>query len=136
MMQLIENGRLALRLLQDSRVPTWLKIGVPLLVALYFISPVDLIPDFLIGPGQLDDLGVLLLGFSLLIRLAPQSVVEEHRNAMGGSWPSGTGPTGSTGSGTPTRKTGTGNDGGSIEGEYRVIPPDQEEPVDNRTRKL
>lgn len=28
---------------------------------LYCISPIDLIPDFLIGPGQLDDLGVILL---------------------------------------------------------------------------
>jgi uncharacterized membrane protein YkvA (DUF1232 family) len=26
---------------------------------LYILSPVDLIPDFLVGPGQLDDLGVL-----------------------------------------------------------------------------
>lgn len=133
MKQLIENGRLALRLLQDPRVPTWIKVGVPVLVALYFFSPVDIIPDFLIGPGQLDDLGVLLLGLSLIIRLAPQSVVDEHRNALGASWPGDLGASSTPGNGSATRKTQGKN--GTIEGEYRVIP-DQDEPVDNRTRKL
>jgi uncharacterized membrane protein YkvA (DUF1232 family) len=135
MKQLIENGRLALRLLQDPRVPTWIKVGVPLLVAIYFLSPIDLIPDFLIGPGQIDDLGVVLLGMTLLIRLAPQNVVEEHRSALGASWfggGTGGGAGDSRGPGTQQAKSKNG----SIEGEYRVIPPDQEEPVDNRTRKL
>jgi len=26
------------------------------------ISPIDIIPDFLIGPGQVDDLGVITVG--------------------------------------------------------------------------
>ena len=26
--------------------------------AIYFIWPIDIIPDFLLGPGQVDDLGV------------------------------------------------------------------------------
>ena len=63
-----------------------LKAIVPVLAALYVLSPVDLIPDFLIGLGQVDDLGVLglltLAAVALIRRLAPRSVVEEHLAAM------------------------------------------------------
>ena len=111
--EFLERGRLILRLMQDERVPTWLKVGVPLLVALYFLSPVDLIPDFILGIGQLDDLGVILLGMALFIRLAPKSVVEEHSHRL--SQPPG-GPT----SGTPTRRTPP-SASESIEGDYEVL---------------
>ena len=80
---ILENARLAWRLLQDDRVSTVLKVAIPLAVAVYFISPLDLIPDFLLGLGQLDDIGVLLLGMTLLINLAPRDVVNEHRLALG-----------------------------------------------------
>ncbi len=83
MADLFQNARLAWRLLNDPRVPTWLKVVVPLVIALYFVSPVDIVPDFIVGAGELDDLGVLLLGMSLFVRLAPQYVVDEHRRAMG-----------------------------------------------------
>ena len=37
---------------------------LPWLIALlYFISPYDLLPDFIFGPGWLDDLGVLALAW-------------------------------------------------------------------------
>lgn len=37
---------------------------LPWLVALlYFIIPYDLVPDFMVGPGWLDDLGVLALAW-------------------------------------------------------------------------
>ncbi|MGI8589223.1 MAG: YkvA family protein [Chloroflexia bacterium] len=80
---LVDNGRLTWRLLQDDRVPTVLKVVIPLVVAVYFISPLDLIPDFIPVLGQLDDLGVILLGTSLLIHLAPRDVVNEHRASLG-----------------------------------------------------
>lgn len=130
MRQLLENGRLALRLVQDPRVPVWLKVGVPLLVVLYVLSPLDIIPDFLVGPGELDDLGVVLLGLSLMIRLAPQQVVEEHRQALGYE-PVGSGgyrPNSDPQAGQTRRVDPT------IDGEYRVITPD--DVPDNRTRKL
>ena len=130
MRQFLENGRLALRLVQDPRVPVWLKVGVPLLVVLYVLSPLDIIPDFLVGPGELDDLGVVLLGLSLMIRLAPQQVVEEHRQALGYE------PVGSGGY-TPNSDPQAGQTrrvDPTIDGEYRVITPD--DVPDNRTRKL
>ena len=79
----LENVQLVWRLLQDDRVPTLLKVAIPLVVAVYFISPLDLIPDFIPVLGQLDDLGVILLGMTLFIQLAPREVVNEHRLALG-----------------------------------------------------
>ena len=80
---ILENVQLVWRLLQDDRVSTVLKVAIPLAVAVYFISPLDLLPDFIPVLGQLDDIGVILLGMALLISLAPRDVVNEHRLAMG-----------------------------------------------------
>jgi uncharacterized membrane protein YkvA (DUF1232 family) len=110
--EIFERGRLIIRLMQDERVPTWLKVGVPLVVALYFISPVDIIPDFIVGLGQLDDIGIILLGMALFIRLAPQFVVDEHRNRLNEQG-------GGTTTGTPTRRMPTSSDQ-TIEGDYEV----------------
>ena len=106
-----ERGRLVWRLMSDQRVPSWIRIGIPAVVFLYFISPIDLIPDFILGLGQLDDLGVILLGMSLLIRMAPGHVVDEHKRALGIE------PDVSQG-GEPTRKIHP--DSAPIEGEYTV----------------
>lgn len=109
--ELLERGRLVWRLMNDERVPSWLKVSIPLVVGLYFVSPIDLIPDFLLGLGQLDDIGVILLGMALFIRLAPEVVVDEHQRALGidPDKPEG---------GEPTRRTSRST--GPIEGEYRV----------------
>jgi uncharacterized membrane protein YkvA (DUF1232 family) len=80
---LFSNVQLMYRLYQDERVPSLLKMVVPLVVALYFIMPFDLIPDFIPGLGQLDDLGVVLLALNLFVNLAPRTVVDEHRRALG-----------------------------------------------------
>jgi len=110
--EILERGRLVWRLMQDERVPTWLKVGVPLVVALYFLSPVDLIPDFILGLGQLDDIGVILLGMALFIRLAPQLVVDEHRHRLNQQ-------TGAPSQGTPTRRMPPSAPD-TIEGDYEV----------------
>lgn len=65
------------QLMADSRVPVYLKV-IPLLVALYLLSPLDLIPGFLPLIGQLDDFGLLLIGLSTFIRLAPREVIEAY----------------------------------------------------------
>jgi uncharacterized membrane protein YkvA (DUF1232 family) len=65
------------QLMRDGRVPIYLKI-IPVLVALYLLSPLDLIPGFLPIIGQLDDFGLLLVGLSTFIRLAPKDVIEEY----------------------------------------------------------
>ena len=80
---MLENAQLVWRLLQDDRVSTVLKVAIPLAVAIYFISPLDLIPDFIPVLGQLDDIGVILLGMTLLINMAPRDVVNEPRLALG-----------------------------------------------------
>src|SRR5688500_3133635 len=78
--------RLGWRLLRDDRVPA-LKLALPALLALYVMSPIDSIPDFLLGLGQIDDLGVVVAGVLLLAsvmpRLAPGHVVDEHLRNMG-----------------------------------------------------
>ena len=40
-----------------------------LIVLLYFINPYDLVPDFAIGPGQLDDLALFALVLWWVLRL-------------------------------------------------------------------
>ena len=70
--------RLYWRLFCDGRVPFYLK---SLLVAalIYFVSPIDLIPE-IFNPllGLSDDLAVLLLAFKYFMSGAPREVVEEH----------------------------------------------------------
>lgn len=70
--------RLSYRLFLDTRVPFFTKV-IPILTVLYVFSPIDIIPDFLIVLGQLDDFLVLSMGLQLFERLAPPDVVEEHR---------------------------------------------------------
>lgn len=78
MTQLPNLIKLYWRVFTDRRVSILPKV---VLVAglLYFVVPLDIIPDFpLIGLGQMDDLGVLVLASRLFIGMAPRSVVEEH----------------------------------------------------------
>lgn len=37
------------------------KLAIIICCVLYVICPIDLIPDFLLGPGQLDDLAAIAL---------------------------------------------------------------------------
>ncbi len=84
----LERIRLTWRLFRDERVATWMKAAVPVIAALYLIAPIDLIPDFILGLGQIDDLsiiGVALFAMTkLLPRLAPNSVTSEHLSEMRG----------------------------------------------------
>jgi uncharacterized membrane protein YkvA (DUF1232 family) len=70
------------RLVKDSRVPAGPKL---LLVGIfgYLVLPTDLVPDFLPGLGQLDDLAVIVGGLKLFLRLCPPEVVREHVRAIG-----------------------------------------------------
>lgn len=88
--QLLERSvrdqlRLAWRLLRDDRV-TAFKYVLPALLTLYVVSPLDPVPDVLVGIGQMDDIGVaialLMLTSRLLPKLAPADVVAEHLRSM------------------------------------------------------
>lgn len=57
----------------------WLPKIFALLVVGYFLSPIDLIPDFIPVIGYLDDLILVPIGIYLTLKLVPQQVIEESR---------------------------------------------------------
>jgi uncharacterized membrane protein YkvA (DUF1232 family) len=65
---------------RDPRVP-WYAKAVAACVAVYALSPIDLIPDVIPILGYVDDLVIVPLGIWLAIRLIPPSLFEEHRQA-------------------------------------------------------
>ena len=78
---LIRRIQLVWRLLRDRRVPIWTKV-IPFLSLVYLVIPADLVPDVLVGLGQLDDLAVLALGLKLFLELVPPAVAQEHLNDL------------------------------------------------------
>ena len=72
----------ALRLAStDPRTPRrarWLVAGA----VAYALSPIDLIPDFVPGLGQLDDLLILPLAIWLAVRMTPPEVMAECRQRV------------------------------------------------------
>ena len=65
------------RLLADERVPRQTKLALAGL-AVYIVSPWDLIPDFIPGLGQLDDAIVLLLFVDAVLNQVDDSIILEH----------------------------------------------------------
>ena len=50
----------------------------------YLLMPIDILPDMIPGLGQLDDLGVLLLGAKMFIEMAPQDIVQRYLQQYAG----------------------------------------------------
>jgi uncharacterized membrane protein YkvA (DUF1232 family) len=75
---IVDQVWLTWKLLFDKRVPTWMK-AVALAPLIYVLSPIDIIPDFILGLGQLDDLGLILAGMRLFESIVPEYIVQEHR---------------------------------------------------------
>ena len=75
--EMTKRLRLVWQLYWDGRVPMWTKLVLPAAL-LYLISPVDFVPDVILGLGQLDDLGVILLGIALFIKLCPPEIVQAY----------------------------------------------------------
>jgi uncharacterized membrane protein YkvA (DUF1232 family) len=63
-------------------VPVLPKLILPV-VLVYILIPVDILPDFVLGLGQLDDLALLLLAIKLFIVLCPSHLVREHLMELG-----------------------------------------------------
>lgn len=80
----IRQLRLAWRLFIDRRVPFGYKL-LPLAVLLYIVSPLDFIPDVVIGLGQLDDLGLFLLGAQVFTMIVPRAIVDAILEEMDGN---------------------------------------------------
>lgn len=105
---ILKHARLIWRLWQDARVPTWLKL-IPPATLIYLFLPLDVLPDPILGLGQLDDLAVILLGLRLFVALTPKELVRQHLAEMSGQWP--VKPSSRPPSESPE----------VIEGQYRVI---------------
>ncbi|MEI5682520.1 YkvA family protein [Mesorhizobium sp. CCNWLW179-1] len=65
---------------RDPRTPIAAKL-VAGAVAAYALSPIDLIPDFIPVLGYLDDLIIVPLGILLAVRLVPEPLMREYREA-------------------------------------------------------
>jgi len=63
----------------------WLPKILALLVVGYFLSPIDLIPDFIPVLGYLDDLILLPISIYFIMKLVPDTVLTECR-AKAAAW--------------------------------------------------
>ena len=79
--EIIKSIKLIWRLLNDRRVPSWLKMIVPGTL-LYLLFPIDIIPDIVPGLGQLDDIVVILLGLKLFVKMCPEEIVRQHLDEL------------------------------------------------------
>jgi uncharacterized membrane protein YkvA (DUF1232 family) len=69
-------------LLKDKRTPRVSKILLALAVG-YLIMPFDLIPDFIPGLGQLDDVIIIPSLIFVALRLTPRDLIAECRATAG-----------------------------------------------------
>jgi uncharacterized membrane protein YkvA (DUF1232 family) len=70
-------ARLLWRLSRDPRVPARAKATLFILAG-YLLSPVDVVPDFIPGIGQLDDLVVIAFALDQMLNRVPDDVVRDH----------------------------------------------------------
>ncbi len=75
--EMYQQARLVYHLMRDPEVPFYLKF-LPFLALVYLVFPADLLPDILVGLGQLDDITVMLIGAKVFVELAPPAVVARH----------------------------------------------------------
>ena len=67
---------------RDPRVPWYARVATIIVVGLA-LSPIDLVPDFIPVLGYLDDLILIPLGISIILRWIPPEVMEECRQRAG-----------------------------------------------------
>ena len=79
--EVIKNIKLIWRLLNDRRISPWLKMIIPVTL-LYLLFPVDIVPDFVPGLGQLDDIAVILLGLKFFVEMCPEEIVRQHLDEL------------------------------------------------------
>jgi uncharacterized membrane protein YkvA (DUF1232 family) len=69
---IVRDVGVAWRLFWDPSVPSLLKLLLPVLALLYWISPLDLIPGM-----PFDDIAILLLAARMFVSLAPKDSVNK-----------------------------------------------------------
>ena len=102
--------RLVFRLMLDRRVPLRLKLLLPAALV-YFISPIDLVPDIVPLLTHIDDAIVILLAVAIFLSMAPRDVVREHLRGPGAS---------------PAEDSAARPKAKVIEGSYRIEDEDSE----------
>lgn len=65
---------------RNPATPTAIKAAA-IALALYVISPVDLIPDWMPVMGWLDDIGLVTLALGTLLRMVPQPLLDQANMA-------------------------------------------------------
>ena len=70
-------AKLMARLARDPRVPITRKVLAAVVLG-YVVSPIDVIPDFFLGVGLLDDVVLVALALANLMESAGPEVVLEH----------------------------------------------------------
>ena len=70
------DARLLLAALRHPLSPAWLKWGVAG-VALYLVSPIDLIPDFIPILGVMDDIVLVPMAIAWLLKKLPANIQED-----------------------------------------------------------
>ncbi len=67
---------------KDSRVSWWKRVFLGIVIG-YAFCPIDLIPDFIPILGYLDDLILVPLGISVVLKLIPEEIfIESRKKAM------------------------------------------------------
>jgi uncharacterized membrane protein YkvA (DUF1232 family) len=74
--------KLLWRLTRDPRVPARSKAMLVILAG-YLASPIDLIPDFIPGAGQVDDLVIAAIALDQMLNRVPEDVVRSHWDGDG-----------------------------------------------------
>ncbi|WP_253278907.1 YkvA family protein [Psychrobacillus sp. FJAT-21963] len=64
---------------KHPELPLYIKL-LSLLIVAYAFSPIDLIPDFIPVLGYIDDLILIPLAISIVMRLIPNNILNDCRN--------------------------------------------------------
>ena len=87
--EIIQQAKLAYYLMLDPRVNPLTKL-IPIAALAYLVMPVDISPDFVPVLGQIDDVGILMLGLRFFFEFSPPEVVHEHLKRLaqkvGANW--------------------------------------------------
>lgn len=66
---------------KHPKTPIYVKL-LSIIIVAYAFSPIDLIPDFIPVLGYLDDIILIPLGITLVLKLIPQDVLQECREIV------------------------------------------------------
>jgi uncharacterized membrane protein YkvA (DUF1232 family) len=75
-------GRLVVELFLDARVP-WSRKAILGLAALYVVSPLDLVPDFIPLVSRVDDVMVTVIALDLFLEGIPRALMIEKMYTLG-----------------------------------------------------